>query len=406
MALGNNPTQLEVVKAIKDLENKPSDDTWRAIYVNGVKYKSNSISGGDLDFRNGDNVTAKIGAKGVTLGVASGYSIPSTTKQSEWDAKADTSDIPTKTSDLTNDSGFITAAPTKVSELTNDAGYVTAAQIDNTNLLINSNFAINQRGASSYTTNNKYTVDRWIIYANASVSAQPQSNGGLQVQNAGSNNTADLTQIIENGAALLGGKTLTLSVNTTINGSTATTILSGTLSSEGTLTANLPNSSGQIHIQLMRNGTFKVWLRTYANKTILFNWAKLEVGDIATEYTPPLIAEELPKCLRYFYRLQSTDTIFICEGHASSTTVMFAPNTLPVPMRATPTMTYSALDDFNLYGLTGTAIALTNLTVSRFDALNRNHTFNCYGSGFTNDGNYVFRAKNANAHIDFDAEIY
>ena len=40
-------------------------------------------------------------------------------------------DVPTKTSDLTNDSGFITDAdiPTKTSELTNDSGFITSADI-------------------------------------------------------------------------------------------------------------------------------------------------------------------------------------------------------------------------------------------------------------------------------------
>lgn len=40
-------------------------------------------------------------------------------------------DLPTKTSDLTNDSGFITASsiPTKTSDLTNDSGYITAQNI-------------------------------------------------------------------------------------------------------------------------------------------------------------------------------------------------------------------------------------------------------------------------------------
>ncbi len=40
--------------------------------------------------------------------------------------------VPTKTSDLTNDSGFITSAavPTAVSELTNDSGYITDAAIE------------------------------------------------------------------------------------------------------------------------------------------------------------------------------------------------------------------------------------------------------------------------------------
>ena len=42
-----------------------------------------------------------------------------------------TSDIPTKTSDLTNDSGYITisSVPTKTSDLTNDSGYITIASV-------------------------------------------------------------------------------------------------------------------------------------------------------------------------------------------------------------------------------------------------------------------------------------
>lgn len=37
---------------------------------------------------------------------------------------AKTADVPTKTSELTNDSGFVTSVPTKVSELENDSGYL------------------------------------------------------------------------------------------------------------------------------------------------------------------------------------------------------------------------------------------------------------------------------------------
>lgn len=45
--------------------------------------------------------------------------------------KADVSSLPTKVSDLTNDSGYITssALPTKVSDLTNDSGFITASAI-------------------------------------------------------------------------------------------------------------------------------------------------------------------------------------------------------------------------------------------------------------------------------------
>ena len=63
--------------------------------------------------------------------------------------KADVSAIPTKTSDLTNDSGFITSAPvtsvngqtgavtisvpTKTSDLTNDSGYITSVPVQSVN---------------------------------------------------------------------------------------------------------------------------------------------------------------------------------------------------------------------------------------------------------------------------------
>lgn len=50
--------------------------------------------------------------------------------------KTDIPSVPTKTSDLTNDSGFITSAaipsvPTKTSQLTNDSGYITSTAIAN-----------------------------------------------------------------------------------------------------------------------------------------------------------------------------------------------------------------------------------------------------------------------------------
>jgi len=45
--------------------------------------------------------------------------------------KADAADVPSATSDLTNDSGFVTDAdvPSAVSELTNDSGYQTASDV-------------------------------------------------------------------------------------------------------------------------------------------------------------------------------------------------------------------------------------------------------------------------------------
>ena len=66
------------------------------------------------------------------LGLARENDIPTKTSDLHNDSGFITaSDVPTKTSELTNDSGFITASavPTKTSELTNDSGFITASDV-------------------------------------------------------------------------------------------------------------------------------------------------------------------------------------------------------------------------------------------------------------------------------------
>lgn len=60
---------------------------------------------------------------------AAGAAAPS--NASYWAAIASAGDIPTKTSQLQNDSGFVTSAsvPTKTSQLQNDSGFVTSASV-------------------------------------------------------------------------------------------------------------------------------------------------------------------------------------------------------------------------------------------------------------------------------------
>lgn len=69
-------------------------------------------------------------AKSIAQGIAG--DIPTKTSELTNDSGFITdADIPTKTSELTNDSGFITDAdiPTKTSELTNDSGFITDADV-------------------------------------------------------------------------------------------------------------------------------------------------------------------------------------------------------------------------------------------------------------------------------------
>ena len=64
--------------------------------------------------------------------------VPSKTSELQNDSGFITSaDVPTKTSELQNDSGFITSAdvPTKTSELQNDSNYATTSQLPNTSYI-------------------------------------------------------------------------------------------------------------------------------------------------------------------------------------------------------------------------------------------------------------------------------
>ena len=65
------------------------EDTWRNIKVNDTELLGTGISTGAVNFKNGGNITVTGSGNNITLGVTSGYSIPSTTNQTAWSAKYD-----------------------------------------------------------------------------------------------------------------------------------------------------------------------------------------------------------------------------------------------------------------------------------------------------------------------------
>ena len=71
------------------------EDTWRAIQVNGTQLLGNGITTGAVNFKNGGNITVTGSSNNITMGVASGYSIPSTADQTAWSAKQDALDAQT-----------------------------------------------------------------------------------------------------------------------------------------------------------------------------------------------------------------------------------------------------------------------------------------------------------------------
>lgn len=84
------PTSGAVYSAIAGIIDT---NTWRNIKVNGTELLGTGISTGAVNFKNGGHITVTGSGNDITLGVATNYSIPSTSKQSGWDAKLDDSDI-------------------------------------------------------------------------------------------------------------------------------------------------------------------------------------------------------------------------------------------------------------------------------------------------------------------------
>ena len=67
-------------------------------------------------------------------------------------------------------------------------------KFSNTNLLINPDFKINQRGDTSYERQG-YSVDRWKI---SNVTVTPNNSGGITVKNDKYSDTGTFVQILEN----------------------------------------------------------------------------------------------------------------------------------------------------------------------------------------------------------------
>lgn len=96
-------------------------------------------------YRTGDRVMYNGSLYRCIQAHAAGTAAPSNT--SYWSAIASAGDIPTKTSQLQNDSGFVTSAsvPTKTSQLQNDSGFITSSSLPTVN---NGTLTIQQDGVT------------------------------------------------------------------------------------------------------------------------------------------------------------------------------------------------------------------------------------------------------------------
>lgn len=166
-----------------------------------------------------------------------------------------------------------------------------AVNYSNPNLLINPDFRVNQRGASGTISAAGYFVDRW------------QLTGGEVTINA------DCTIML--------------------NGTIAQT-LEFAVDADVTATANAGTA------------TYDDTTRTFtltANGEVV-EWAKLEIGNVATPFSPPDPATELSKCQRYYQKIAAF--LPVRAAGIAANTIDF---TFPISgiMRVLPTADLSAL---------------------------------------------------------------
>ena len=281
-----------------------------------------------------------------------------------------------------------------------------ASKFSNPNLFINSNFAVNQRGLSSYSGQSIYTVDRWRLYqASGACVVTPRSNGGISVNNSAGTTFSTFRQYYED-YEKLAGKTVTVSCH--INSvSGAVRIFFAGAKSETQYSADLTVGQNSLTITCDSTTTqMQIGFNLPAGASIDVSYMKLEIGSVATAYTPPIIAEELPKCKRYFQKIQSIGTgNSIGLGFLRSSTQARTQIPLSTPMRTTPTITAYTIQIFN---------ANTNATIS-YDSgttlfsTNDNFVFvqMAHSTSLGTMGDIIFaNGQTANSYLTLDAEIY
>lgn len=264
--------------------------------------------------------------------------------------------VPTKTSELTNDSGYIKSVNGKSA---NAAGAVLLDPPDigaasNRNLLDNCYFPdpINQKDQMSYGAN-MYGIDRWY---NSNLSVE-LSSGGVQVTHtSGAPGDAGFLQRIDTHVkrAII-GKTVTLSFlirDFSSSGENQPYINLGNARA-GSLLTNVQIGSGLQLLSVTKNipstwlDTDSVWMtigqiaRQFSFKLIA---AKLELGSKQTlahkdangnwvlSDQPPNRALELAKCQRHYVKnhYEYFETIGLC---AAISTWINLSLSIPVPMR-------------------------------------------------------------------------
>ena len=260
----------------------------------------------------------------------------------------------------------------------------------NPNLLINSDFMVNQEGNTSGASVAAYAyfLDGWKNPNGFSTSLYTWADvGGVRTLTIGGPDTPRAArQIIEQQNMPAG---------------------TYTLSWEGTATAKFyigsPPAYSTSPVTVTLDGSADVTLDVRGEGDTVSD-IKLERGPVATPYQPPLYGDNLRKCQRYFVRLNTPSRLDVVGwGHQKNTTTVQVISAVPVPMRATPTLTTTgtlAWSDRDTFNSDVSAFGTPTLvgTILQFDATIPSSGA-AYRPGNLLNNSYSFAAMSLNARL-------
>ena len=173
-----------------------------------------------------------------------------------------------------------------------------------------------------------------------------------------------------------------------------------------TFTSGTINSSAwaaNTNANRVGSGTTSIFDST--DRTFFITGLQMEVGSQATPFEHRSFGEELALCQRYCFHhpFQSAggNTFIAGQLIPSSTTAALGYSIMPVPLRATPTLSFSALSATRVDD-TATTSSIS-LTTSRCTDTTIGYTIS--GSSFIADTQYFLQGNGSGSFIQFDAEL-
>ena len=144
------------------------------------------------------------------------------------------------------------------------------------------------------------------------------------------------------------------------------------------------------------------------DRTFFITGVQMEVGSVATPFEHRSFGEERQLCYRYFYTMKAA-TAFMKVGHgrAYNTSNTTATYPVPVPMRANPTGSVSANDDFGVAGESAGGTTGTSAAAETMDDFSR-FAINITRSGADLTAGTIYQVEadnNTDMRINLDAEL-